>query len=597
MSDDRSARSLPSERPIRIANCSGFYGDRLSAAREMVEGGPIDVLTGDWLAELTMSILAMDAMRRPGGGFARTFVKQLQQVLPTALDKGIRIVSNAGGLNPEGLANTVRELADTLGLSPTVAVVTGDDLREPLMGWMRDGRPLLHADSGEDLKAALPHGQPLTANAYLGCWGIAQALEAGADIVITGRVTDAAVVMGPAAWWHGWSPEDVDALAGALVAGHVIECGCQATGGNYSFFRDIPKGPPGFPIAEIGRDGSAVITKHANTPGAVTRGTVLAQLLYEVGAPEYVNPDAIAHFDTIELSDDGDDRVRISGVKGSPPPDTLKLGITVAAGHRNEMTALIGGYDAKEKALRFEEAAWAAVGGRGRFEAARSDLFLAASEASGADPVLPSDAMTMLTFSVRDPDPKKVATKFTAPLVELALASVPGLTFTTAPGKPRPVGVFWPTLVDRTEVTHQVRVGDAEPVVVPHPPTGPLRHERVTSRFPPAGDPTSGTSIRLGDRCGSRSGDKGGHANVGVWVRDPTHYAWLVRTLTEERVFDWLARTGFSGDVDRYELANLHAVNFVLRGYLDLGVASNLAPDPQAKALGEWFRCKQVPAD
>jgi hypothetical protein len=581
------------DRPIRIANCSGFYGDRLSAAREMVEGGPIDVLTGDWLAELTMSILAMDAMRQPGGGFARTFVKQLEQVLPTALERGIRIVSNAGGLNPEGLATAVRELSAKLGLSPTVAVVTGDDLREPLMAWMRDGRPLTHADTGEPLAEALPHGQPLTANAYLGCRGITAALEAGADIVITGRVTDAAVVMGPAAWWHGWGPDAIDELAGALVAGHVIECGCQATGGNYSFFKEIPPGPPGFPIAEIARDGSSVITKHAGTGGAVTRGTVVAQLLYEIGAPEYLNPDAIAHFDTIAITDEGDDRVRIAGVKGSPPPDTLKLGLTVAAGHRNEMTALIGGYDAEEKARRFEEAAWAALGGRERFESARSDLYLAASEASDTDPRVPADALTMLTFSVRDPDPKKVATRFTAPLVGLALASVPGLTFTSAPQKPRPVGVFWPTLIDRSEVEQRVRVGDGDPIAIPHPPTGPLRHERPLPSPPQAAE--DGPSIRLGDRCGARSGDKGGHANVGVWVRNADDYDWLLRTLTADRVAEWLAATGFSGGVERYELANLGAVNFVLRGYLDRGVASNLAPDPQAKALAEWFRCKRVP--
>ncbi|MEZ4323275.1 MAG: acyclic terpene utilization AtuA family protein [Myxococcota bacterium] len=569
---------------VRIANCSGYYGDRLSAAREMVEGGPIDVLTGDWLAELTMLILAMDQLRSPEGGYARTFVRQMEDVLPTALERGIRIVSNAGGLNPNGLAAAVEASAKKLGVSPRIAVVTGDDLRARLMDWQKAGRPLLHADTGEPLTK----GQPLTANVYLGCRAVAEALERGADIVITGRVTDAAVVMGPAAWHHGWGPTDVDALAGALVAGHVIECGCQATGGNFSFWDELPAGTPGFPIAEISADGSSVITKHPGTGGAVTAETVTAQLLYEIGAPEYVSPDAIAHFDTIELTSDGPDRVRISGVVGSPPPPTLKLGITVATGHRNELTALIGGTDAERKARHLEAEAWAAVGGREQFESARSDLFLARSD----DPETPGDALSFLTFSVRDPDARKVGTKFTAPLVELALSSIPGLTFTTGPQKPRPIGVFWPTLVPRDDVAMQVTF-EGQTFDVAHPPSGPLRHHRAPGS--PQENATYTEPVRLGDRCGARSGDKGGHANVGVWVREPAHYDWLVRTLTVERVRDWLAPSGFDGEIERWELPNLSSVNFLIHGWLDRGVASNLAPDPQAKCLGEFFRSKRLP--
>jgi hypothetical protein len=304
--------------PVRIANCSGFYGDRLAAAREMVEDGPIDVLTGDWLAELTMLILFKDRLKNPDGGYAKTFVRQMEQVMGTCLQRGIKVVANAGGLNPQGCARAVETVAAGLGLSPRIAYVTGDDVL-PRLG---DLGALTNLDTGEPLRDRTV----LTANAYLGGWGIVDALGRGADIVITGRTTDAAIVMAPAAHHHGWSRDDWDALAGALVAGHVIECGTQATGGNYAFFTEVPNlVHPGFPIAEIAADGSSVITKHDAHAGQVSTGTVTAQLLYEIGSPRYLNPDVTARFDSITLTQDGTDRVRISGVRGEAPPVTSKV--------------------------------------------------------------------------------------------------------------------------------------------------------------------------------------------------------------------------------------------------------------------------------
>ncbi|GAA3098378.1 hypothetical protein GCM10020001_013490 [Nonomuraea salmonea] len=334
---------------LRVANCSGFYGDRLSAAREMVTGGPIDVLTGDWLAELTMFILAGNRLKgRPG--YAPTFLRQLEDVLGPCLDRGIKIVTNAGGLDPAGCAEAVHELGDRLGLSPSIAYVTGDDLT---------GLPLdlVNADTGERLGAT-----PLTANAYLGGRPIAAALAAGADVVVTGRVTDAALVTGPGIWRYGWEPGDLDALAGSVVAGHVIECGCQATGGNYAFFQDVPDlGHCGFPLAELHADGSSVITKHPGTGGLVSVGTVTAQLVYELGGPRYLGPDVVARFDTITLTDDGPDRVRVSGVRGEPPPDTLKASVNHLGGYRNTMTLVLTGLDLPAKARLAEEALWARI--------------------------------------------------------------------------------------------------------------------------------------------------------------------------------------------------------------------------------------------
>ena len=345
--------------PIRIANCSGFYGDRLSAAAEMVDDGPIDVLTGDWLAELTMLILARTQMKHPSGGYARSFVTQMEQVMGTCLDRGIKVVANAGGLNPAGCADAVGEVARRLGLAPNIAWVGGDNL----MGRMAELTAAGALRSFTDPSRPLNVDSALTANAYLGCWGIVEALNAGADIVITGRVTDAAVVCGPAAWHHGWAVDDWDRLAGAVVAGHIIECGTQATGGNYSFFTEIPGwvdgGTPvrlGFPWAEISEDGSSVIGKHDGTGGEVSVGTVTSQLLYEIGGPQYLGPDVTARFDTVELGSIGRDRVRVSGVVGEPPPSTTKVALNVVGGYRNGFDVALTGLDVEAKA-RLAEAA------------------------------------------------------------------------------------------------------------------------------------------------------------------------------------------------------------------------------------------------
>ncbi|MBV1894522.1 MAG: DUF1446 domain-containing protein, partial [Ilumatobacteraceae bacterium] len=333
--------------PIRIANCSGFYGDRLAAAQEMVEGGPIDVLTGDWLAELTMLILQRTRAKRPGGGFARTFVTQMDQVMGTCLDRGIKVVTNAGGLDPDHCADAVAEVADKLGLSPTIAYVNGDDILGRLDELVAAGVDLAHFDNGEPIGDI---SRFITANAYLGCWGIVDALNSGADIVITGRTTDAAVVCGPAAWHHGWKRDDWDQLAGAVVAGHIIECGTQATGGNYSFFTEVAGlTHTGFPWAEVAADGSCVVGKHDDTGGEVSVGTVTSQLLYEIAAPAYLGPDVTARFDTIELEQIGTDRVLVSGTKGEPPPSTLKVAMNELGGFRQEIGVGIVGLDIEAK--------------------------------------------------------------------------------------------------------------------------------------------------------------------------------------------------------------------------------------------------------
>ncbi|MEW9549176.1 acyclic terpene utilization AtuA family protein [Nonomuraea sp. NPDC050783] len=556
---------------LRIANCSGFYGDRLSAAREMVEGGPIDVLTGDWLAELTMLVLAGNrAKGRPG--YAPTFLRQLEDVLGTCLERGIRIVSNAGGLDPAGCAGAVRELAARLGLSARVAHVEGDDLT---------GRDLdlVNADTGERL--GVP---PLTANAYLGGRPVAAALSAGADVVVTGRVTDAALVTGPGIWHYGWGPDDLDPLAGSVVAGHVIECGCQATGGNYAFFQDVPDlAHCGFPLAELRADGSAVITKHPGTGGMVTVGTVTAQLVYELGGPRYLGPDVVARFDTIALAEDGPDRVLVSGVRGEPPPGTLKVSVTYPGGYRNTMTLVLTGLDAEAKARVAEEAIWARV----------------PKESFDAVDVTLTDA-GLLRITVMDADRRTAGRVFSSAVVETGLASYPGFYALTPPGDATPYGVHWPVLVPAGEVRPRVFL-DGEELPAGEPPaTGPARVEvappaRVRTPVPAAPVVAGGPAVRvpLGRIAGARSGDKGGDANLGVWVDSPARYAWLAVYLTADRLAALLPHLA-AYRIDRHELPNIRALNFVVHGLLGRGVAANPRMDPQAKALGEELRAQWV---
>ena len=548
---------------IRIGNASGFYGDRLSAVREMLTGGDLDVLTGDYLAELTMLILGRQRLKDPAGGYAKTFLRQLEDSLGTAVERRVKIVSNAGGLNPAGLADAVRALAARLGLDITVAHVEGDDLLPRAAELGLDGA--------------------LTANAYLGAWGIAECLNAGADVVVTGRVTDASLVVGPAAAHHGWAPGDLDRLAGATVAGHVIECGTQATGGNFSFFTELDDlGHAGFPIAEIAEDGSAVITKHPGTGGAVTVETVTAQLLYEIQGPDYLGPDVTTRFDTITLAADGPDRVRISGVRGSPPPETVKVCVNTLDGFRNSATFVLCGLDVEAKAALARRQLETAVGAEGlHWTLARTDHPDADTEET---------ASAFLHATIRTPDPKR-AKAFSRATVELALASYPGFTLTAPPADGTPVGVYRADYVDRSEVAAVAVIAGERKTI----PWGEAARVEPRSIDYPASTAEYGPTraVPLGRVIGARSGDKGGDANLGVWVRKPEAFAWLLGELTTDRLRELLPETR-DLDVERHPFPNLNAVNFLVRGVLGQGVAASTRFDPQAKGLGEWLRSRVV---
>nr|WP_272926873.1 acyclic terpene utilization AtuA family protein [Streptomyces sp. SID486] len=548
---------------MRTGNFSGFYGDRFDALREMLTGGEVDVLTGDYLAELTMLILGRDRLKDPSAGYARTFPRQLEECLGLAHERGVKIVTNAGGLNPAGLAAAVRELAGRLGLPVRVAHVEGDDLADR-------------------------HPGTLAAHAYLGGFGIAECLRAGADVVVTGRVTDAALVTGPAAAHFGWRPGEYDRLAGAVVAGHVLECGAQATGGNYAFFREGDVRRPGFPLAEIHADGSSVVTKHPGTGGLVDVGTVTAQLLYETGGGRYAGPDVTARLDTVRLSQDGPDRVRIEGVRGEAPPPTLKAGLNRLGGFRNEVVFVLTGLDIEAKAelvrAQLTDALAKAPPAEARWDLVRTDRADADSEET---------AGALLRLVVRDADERLVGRALGGAAVELALASYPGFHVLSPPGKGAPYGVFEDVYVPHGDVDHVAVLHDGRRVPVPPPEdTRPLR-EVVP---PPLPEPLPAGPTRrapLGLVAGARSGDKGGDANVGVWARTDDAWRWLAHELTTDR-FRQLIPESRDLTVTRHLLPNLRALNFVVEGILGAGVASQARFDPQAKALGEWLRSRHL---
>ena len=555
--------------PLRIGNASGFYGDRFDALREMLTGGPLDVLTGDYLAELTMLILGRDRLKDPSAGYARTFLRQLEECLGLANERGVRIVTNAGGLNPAGLADAVRTLAERLGIPAVVAHVEGDDL-------------------------TARHPKSLAAHAYLGGAGIAECLRAGADIVVTGRVTDAALVTGPAVAHFGWAPDAYDRLAGAVVAGHVLECGTQATGGNYAFFAEQPLERlrhPGFPVAELHEDGSSVITKHDGTGGLVDVGTVTAQLLYETSGARYAGPDVTARLDTVRLTQDGPDRVRIDGVRGEAPPPTLKVGLNRLGGFRNEVVFVLTGLDIERKAALVRDQMEAAL------DASKSRPAYVGWELSRTDhPDAPTEetASALLRLVVRDADQNAVGRTLSGAAIELALASYPGFHVVAPPGKGAPYGVFEDVYVDHMAVDHvavlhdgrRIHVTPGADTLVLEPPAQPHLPEPLPAHGPTRRAP-------LGLVAGARSGDKGGNANVGVWARTDAAWRWLAHELTTDGFRNLLPETRRL-TVVRHVLPNLRALNFVVEGILGEGVASQARFDPQAKGLGEWLRSRHL---
>ncbi len=575
---------------IKIGNCSGYYGDKLSAAKDMVEGGPIDVLTGDYLAELTMTILFNQKLQRgEDKGYVGTFLKQIKDVAETCKKNNIKIVTNAGGLNPSSMANEIINILKEMSIDLKVAYIDGDDLMPRLEELKDQGETFVNIDKNTNLDST--EHNLLTANAYLGAWGIKEALDEGADIVVCPRVTDAAVVIGPAAWKFKWKRTDFDELAGALAAGHIIECGCQATGGNYSFFEEVPSfNNVGYPIAEIESDGSFTITKHPGTGGLVSVGTVTAQLLYEISSPAYINPDVISHFDTLEINQIGPDRVRVSGCRGSNPPGKHKVCINLATGYRNGMDLVLTGLDIEAKAKTITDTLFHSVGGKDQFDEVSVNLY----RTDKKNPNSNEEAMATLSISVKSRNPDLVGRLFSAKIIELSLANYPGFFSAGTGKKPGPVISYWPALIDSKHIKEYVHV-DGKTLEIE--PTSQLQFEEnyyqkqpVTIEPAPQGEMDE---ISFGRLFGARSGDKGGCANIGVWAKTDLAFSFLYNFLSVEKIKELMPDLNkFS--IDRYELPNINSLNFYIHGILGDGVSSNNRMDGQAKSLGEYLRSKTI---
>ena len=571
---------------VRVANASGYWGDDPEALVRQVRGGHIDYVTLDFLSEITMVILQRQRERNADLGYAYDFVRMLEPVLPEIVERGIRVIANAGGINVPACAARIAAVCRTKALSPTLAIVHGDDLMARLDELLASGVPLAHMDDGRPL--ATMRDRVVAANAYLGAWPVAQALADGAQIVVTGRVTDAALTLGPLVHEHGWAWDDWDRLAAGIVAGHVLECGAQATGGNITDWRRVSPLDVGYPIAEVAADGSFVLTKHAGTGGRVSRGTVTEQLLYEIGDPRaYRTPDVVTDFRALDVVTSGPDRVTVTGARGLPPTDSLKVTVVYKDGYRAMGSALIAGPDVVAKAERMAEMLWHRLGTD--FVDRRAELVgYRTCWGSGAPDVEPNEGI--FRVAVRDHDRKKIE-RFSLAMMGFALQGPPGVGIFGGRPEVQEAYGYWPTLVPRELVRPRVeifrgderQVRELEPVA---PSSGRPGSAPRAFAEPAASLSGPGRRVPLRRIAYTRSGDKGDHANIGVAARSPAAYAFL-----RDALAPGVVRARFAdlirGEVERFELPGLRAFNFFLHHALGGGGTLSLRVDHQGKTLGQ----------
>ncbi|MFV0533060.1 MAG: acyclic terpene utilization AtuA family protein [Cumulibacter sp.] len=583
-----------SARAVRIGSFSGYLGDRFTGLHESVTGDPVDAVIGDYLAEFTLAQLA--AVGRTGkSGYVEFFVEQVKDNLADISRSGAKVVTNAGGFDPAGLAAQLRVLCADEGVDLKIAHIEGDNVLDKIADLQAAGAKFDNLDSGEPLTSW--GYDPVAANAYLGGWGIAAALADGADIVVCGRVTDASLVTGIAAWWHDWKIDDWDALARAVVAGHLIECGGHTTGGNFSGFTAIPDMvAPGFPIAEIAADGTTVITKHERDGGAVLPDTVTAQILYEIQGVRYLNPDVTVHLDDITLTKVGKDRVEVGGITGSPPPETTKVAMFAPVGYKitNTVYATSPNVPAKVELMRAQV---------GHGKSAGVHLEVQPLGVPATDPQNQWEATVAVRFmGIAKTAQELVEFDMARRLGALFLQSIPGFftdALTPFNKKPSAQIDYWPALLPMREVPHTVVYADGRRELMPVPPH---RTEPVVQPVhpEPAQQAPSGetATIELGQLVYARCGDKGGNSNIGVWSRDPEIWKWLRSALSTDEIRRLIPEVK-DLDIVRHELDGIQAVHFVLKGMLGTGGSSNTRVDQIGKAIGEYMRSRHVvvPAD
>ncbi|NOT34677.1 MAG: DUF1446 domain-containing protein [Candidatus Eisenbacteria bacterium] len=576
---------------IRIANAGGYWGDDLGQFKRQLELGPVDVITLDFLAEITMSIMQKQRARDHRTGYARDFVTQVRESLPLLAKNGTRVITNAGGVNPLACRGALLELIKQHGHSFEVAAVVGDDLMERLGELNAAGITLDNMEDGAAFAAV--RERISSANAYYGAWPVVEALKSGAQIVVTGRCTDTGITLAPMIHAFGWAADDWDRLAAGIVAGHIVECGAQSTGGNYTDWRTIKHFETiGYPVLEVYSDGSFIVTKHSGTGGAVTVRTVREQLVYEMGDPRsYITPDVVADFATARLEPAGRDRVRVWGVKGRPAPPSLKVSASYFDGLKATGMLILSGPDAVAKAHAFAELFWKRVGEK--FEATHTEL-VGHSACWGplAPPVDPPELL--LRLSVRDRDKGKIE-KFSKMLPAVILSGPPGVAVTGGRPQAQEVMAYWPALVPRDRVKATLVTRDEQrelewptPLVAAQKPATLPRESWPTAR-----GSVKRVTVKLAELAHARSGDKGDMANIGVIARAAEVYPWLVRTLTAAVVkkrFKGICM----GKVERHDVPNLWALNFLLGESLGGGGTVSLRLDPQGKTLSHALLAMEV---
>ena len=576
---------------IKIANAGGYWGDDLRQFKRQIELAPVDFVTLDFLAEITMSIMQKQRARDPRAGYARDFVQMVEEALPLMVQHGTRAISNAGGVNPHACRAAILEMSKQHGYDIEVAAVAGDDIMSRLGELNAAGVTLDNMEDGTSFQSV--RDRVSSANAYFGAWPVVEALNQGAQVTVTGRVTDTGITLAPMIHSFGWAPDDWDKLAAGIVAGHIVECGAQSTGGNFTDWRNVKSFHDiGYPVLEVFADGSFIVTKQPGTGGKVSVRTVKEQLLYEMGNPrEYITPDVVADFATAKLEQVGKDKVRVWNVKGYPAPSSLKISASYFDGWKAAGTLIISGPDAVDKANAFGALFWKRLGIE--FTETRTELI---GHSSCWGPLAPKTdpPELLLRLAARDEDSAKIR-EFSKMLPAIILSGPPSVAVTGGRPPAQEVVAYWPALAPRDKIKATLTTKDGEKKLAwPTPVVAPVKPAALPrTKWPTAGGNAKLVTVPLSRIAHGRSGDKGDTCNIGIIARAPEAYPVIKKMLTAsivKRHFKGICK----GKVTRHEVPNLGALNFLLEECLGGGGTVSLRIDAQGKTLSHALMAMEV---